>query len=377
MDISKLNNTLLYSNKNVEKLARKLINESANAVLMEMFDDKVILADHTTGQIFEANYSFDGNTFEFSDFDEIALEKSSTSLKEAISDYFDDSNISLTESYEKAVANTSDVFENSLTEALAGKNMDNVVNYTELSGIKESLEELKENKTFKLYTERLEKLPTDSIKMFDWNNTVRVALIDEDVNKTINKSTVLKAKKLRSDVNFRKSIMEAATASLDGDNSLLEDLISENVSLLALNDSDLKELVGMSLVTNKKLMESRNEIFDTIQKIISEDSMLSERRTLFMETADEAGTTALAQKKGTTKVAEAQSNASAKTEEAPEVSEEDTEAIVKALEKAKDLAKDEKLVDKIEKLIDSLNTASDNGETDVSAVKESVELLSL
>ena len=32
MDISKFNNTLLYSNKNVEKLARKLINESANAV---------------------------------------------------------------------------------------------------------------------------------------------------------------------------------------------------------------------------------------------------------------------------------------------------------------------------------------------------------
>ena len=65
MDIGKFNDALLLSNKNVEKLARKYINESCNAALMEMFEDKCILADHTTGQIFEANYSFDGETFIF------------------------------------------------------------------------------------------------------------------------------------------------------------------------------------------------------------------------------------------------------------------------------------------------------------------------
>ena len=48
-----------------------------------------------------------------------------------------------------------------------------------------------------------------------------------------------------------------------------------------------------------------------------------------------------------------------------------------ALEKAKDLAKDEKLVNKIDTLICSLKICSKEGETDVAAVKESVELLSL
>lgn len=358
MDINKLNNTLLYSNKNVEKTARKLINESSNAVLMEMFEDRCILADHTTGQIFEAKYSFDGNIFEFKDFEEISLEQSTSSLKEAISDYFDDANISLTESYEKAVASKSDIFEDSLTEALASKNMEAVIDYTDLAGINEEIGDLKNNEIFKLYEERLSKKPTSSIKMFDWEKPVKVALLDEDINKTINKSTINKAKKLRGNIEFRKNIMEAATASLNGNNEPLSKLITENNCLLALGDADFKELVGMSLVSDKKLMENRNEIFSTIQNIISEDSVLSERKRYFTEEDDE------------------EENASAKTD-APEANEEDVSAIVKALEKAKELAKDEKLVSKIDTLISSLEDSSKDGETDVAAVKESVELLSL
>ena len=360
MNINKLNNTLLYSNKNVEKAARKLINESSNAVLMEMFEDKCILADHTTGQIFEAKYSFDGNIFEFNNFEEITLEQSTASLKEAISDYFDDANISLTESYEKAIASKSDVFEDSLTEALASKYMETIIDYTDLSGIKEEIGDLKDNETFKLYEERLNEKPTTSIKMFDWKNPVKVALLDEDVDKTINKSTINKAKKLRGDANFRKSIMEAASASLNGDNEPLSKLISENNCLLALSDADFKEFIGMSLVTDKELMENRNNIFNTIENIISEDAILSERKKFFAEEESKEDT----------------ENASAKTD-APEVSEEDTTAIVKALEKAKDLAKDEKLVNKIDTLICSLKICSKEGETDVAAVKETVELLSL
>ena len=99
MDIGKFNDALLLSNKNVEKLARKYINESCNAALMEMFEDKCILADHTTGQIFEANYSFDGETFIFENFTEIELEKTDASLKEAIGDYFDDKNVNLVDRY--------------------------------------------------------------------------------------------------------------------------------------------------------------------------------------------------------------------------------------------------------------------------------------
>ena len=195
MEIGKFNEALLLSNKNVEKLARKYINESCNAVLMEMFEDRCILADHTTGQIFEAKYSFDGSKFIFDNFEEVELESSNSSLKEAISDYFDDKNINLTEAYESATLNSSDVFDNSLSEALASKNMENVIDYSSLSGINEEIGELKNNATFKAYTERLSTNPSSSIKMFNWKEPVVVSVLDEDENVILNKSIFIKAKK--------------------------------------------------------------------------------------------------------------------------------------------------------------------------------------
>ena len=354
MEISKFNNALLYSNRNVEKLARKLINESSNAVLMEMFEDKCILADHTTGQIFEAKYSFDGNTFIFEDFEEVELEHSNTSLREAIGNYFDDADISLKEAYETVSTEASEVFESSLTEALAGKNMDNVINYSELAGINEEIGDLKKSEIFKLYEERLATNPTSSIKMFDWKNAVRVALIDEDKNMVLNKSMKAKAKKLKSNPSFKKELAESATAALNGDNSLLENLIAENISLVSLDKTELKESVGLSVVGNKFLMENRNKIVDLISNVISENDEFAAKQA-------EA----------------AESTSDDKKTEAPEATEQDVEAIKKALETAKEKATDEKLINKIEDLIDSLGNASVAGETDVGAVKEAVELLSL
>lgn len=351
MNLTRFNESLLYSNKNVEKLARKLINESSNAVLMEMFDDKCILADHTTGQIFESTYSFNGSVFEFSDFNEVSLEEDKSTLKEAIGDYFDDKNINLAEEYEKTVYNKSDAFESSLTEALISKNMDNVINYGELEGISEEVN-LKDNASFKLFEERIETNPTASIKFFNWKDPVKVALIDEDTGVFASKSMKAKAAKLKSDFNFKKDITEAALSALKGDNELLEDLVNENSSIVSLDKSELKELVGISVIGNKSLMENRNKIVGMIENIISESEELSDKKDSF-EAKDENET------------------------DAPEATEEDTKEIVKALETAADKAKDEKLKKKIEDLIDSISVAADSGETDVGAVKEAVEILSL
>ena len=210
MDIGKFNDALLLSNKNVEKLARKYINESCNAALMEMFEDKCILADHTTGQIFEANYSFDGETFIFENFTEIELEKTDASLKEAIGDYFDDKNVNLVEAYESCSDSNSDFFETSLSEALASKNMSEIVDYTSLEGINEEIGDLKENETFKAYTARLTEKPSSHIKIFNWKDPVRVSVLDEDENIVLNKSIFTKAKKLRTNVEFKKTLAEAA-----------------------------------------------------------------------------------------------------------------------------------------------------------------------
>lgn len=357
MDISKFNNTLLYSNKNVEKLARKLINESANAVLMEMFEDKCVFADHTTGNIYESKYSFDGNVFSFDNFEQITFESNNDNLKEAISNYFDDSLPSLTEAYEQHIAETnSDIFEDSLAEALASKNMDEIVDYTELAGISEEVSDFRNSSIYRLYEERINKAPLSNVKIFDWKHPVKVALIDEDVNKVLNKSVAAKAKRLKSNAEFKKTFMEAAKDAVDGSNGLMEDLLEKNQALTALSKADLKEIVGFSVIGDKSLMEKRNEITDIVEGIIESSATLTEAKNALTE-----------------------ENTPTKDDKdpAPEATEQDCEAIKKALETAKSKATDEKLINKIDDLISSIDSAANVGETDVGAVKEAISLLSL
>lgn len=357
MDIKDFNNTLLYSNKNIEKTMRGLINESTNAVLLETYDEKCLLADHTTGQIFEAKYSFDGNVFTFSDFKEISLEKNNDSLREAIGDYFDDANINLAEAYEKATASDTDCLEASLTEALASKNISKTIDYSQIANLDdESIKEARETEAFKAYTERLNEEPSDSVKLFNWKDAVKVAIIDEDKKKLISRSSKVKADKLRKTVDFKKKVLDASKKFVEesGDMSGFEDLISENNCILALDSSELKEAIGLSIVGDRNLMSKRNEISKAVENLISEDEEFSAKKEQMASEKKDGDDS-----------------------DAPEASEQDTKAIVKALETAKSKATDEKLIDKIEKIISSLEDTSSEGETDVAAVKEAVELLSL
>ncbi len=357
MKLNEFNNALMFSNKNVEKIARKLINESCNAVLMEMYSNKCILADHTTSCIYEAKYDFDGKTFTFSDFNKLSFTKEDSQLKEAIGNYFDDSDISLTEAYDDYVNSSNfEMFESSLAEALASKNNEDFIDYSELKEINEETKEIKEAKetsTFKLFTERLESYPSQSIKMFDWVNPVKVALIDEDYQTVVNKSEKAKAKELRTNAQFKKDLAEAAEIALGGDVEVMESIVRDYSCITALTKPEIKEVVGFSVIGNKDLMESRNKIVEMIENVIELNEDLSEKRAILSEETDSS------------------------EDDTPEATEQDVEAIVKALEAAKEKATDEKLVKKIESLISSVESSSESGETNVSAMKEAVEILSL
>lgn len=353
MKLSNFNDALLYSNKNIEKLASKLINESSNAALMEMFSDSCILADHETGNIYKSNFKFDGKSFVFENFEQIEFEADDSSLKEAISDYFDDTNVNLVESYESRV-NESDAFESSLAEALSTKNMSNVIDYSPLEGINEDVEDLIKTDAFKTFSERVESHPLNNIKIFDWENPVKVSLIDEDFETVVSKSASQRAKKLRSDAEFKSNLVSAIREMNEGDNESMVNLLSENSCILSLNESDMKELVGMSVIGDKNLMENRKKICKDINSIIEEDDFLSDKRKAYSESVQEDDTS-----------------------DAPELSEEDSAKFVEALKLAEERTSDEKLTGKIEEVIQNIEEAAANGETNVSAVKEAVVLLSM
>lgn len=354
---SKLSNYILYSNKNLEKLCCSLINESSNAVLLESYNDKLLLADHNSGAIYLADYNFDGKTLTVENYEPVDLINDNSALKEAVENYFDADGYdtaAIVEAFERdsEMANTD--LNESIVEALASKKNE-VVDYTELAGINKELDDIKEMSFFKNYQEHLTEAPTDSIKFFDWVNPVKVSLINEDANRILVSGSKDKAKILAKDKNFREMFAEAADNLMNGDADAMSTLLEDNSSIIALDPVEFKEFVGMAVIGNKDLMSNRKAIVESVENIIKESDYLSEMKTL-LEEEDE-------------------------TEEAPEdekleTSDKDIEALQTALDKALEKITDEKLVSKINTLKDALSSSKDTGSTDVEAVKEAVELLS-
>lgn len=353
MKISKFNNSLMYSNKNIEKMMRKIINESCNAVLLETFSDKCILADHKTGSIYSAEYAFDGKVLTLEGFEEIELEKDTDNLSEAIGKYFDDEEVDLAEAYESTSSFVRDIYEDSIVEALASKNMSDIIDYSELAGINEEIEELKETEMYSIYEARLEEKPSSTIKMFDWVNPVRVSLIDEDEDILISSGLKAKGKTLKSNREFKLELNEAAEEFINGDSGLLENVIDENRAILSLNKSSLKELVGLSVIGNKTLMENRNAIVEEIENIISENDEFLAMQNMINEEDDEE------ESKDT------------------ECDSKSLNTLKNALEKAAEKVSDEKLLNKINSLIDDIDACSETETTAVGTVKEAISLLKL
>lgn len=356
---SKLSNYILYSNKNLEKICRSLINESANAILLESYSDKLLLADHNSGAIYLADYNFDGRTLTVENFENVDIVEDRSVLKEAIDNYFDDEGYdvgSIVEAYEEdSEAQNTDLNE-SYVEALASKSNE-VIDYSQLYGINEEIGDIKEMNFFKNYKEHLTESPTNSIKFFDWENPVKVSLIDEDANRTIVLNAKEKAKALSKNRDFKKKFADAAsTMYFENDNTDMLDLIQENSAIMVLENSDFNEFVGLSLIGDKELTENRKAIANSVRELFENDEYLSEMKQLFEEEGEEENK---------------------EEDEKLETSNKDIDALKDALDKALERITDDKLVEKINALKDALDGSKETGTTDVGTVKECVELLSL
>lgn len=353
----KLSNYILYSNKNLEKLCRTLINESANAVLLESYNDKLLLADHNSGGIYLADYKFDGKTLTVENYEVVDVVSEKSALKEAVRNYFESDGYdvgAIAEAYEEdSEAENTDLNE-SIVEALASKKNE-IINYGELEGINEEIAAVKEMPFFKNYKEYLLESPTGSIKYFDWVNPVKVSLIDEDLNKTIVSNAKSKAEKLSKDKEFKKLFAEAAGNLMNGDAYDMQSLLEENTSILALDPLAFKEFVGVSVLGNKDLFANKKAIVESIKELVESDDMLCETKTLFEEEEAEE---------------------KSEKDEKLETTDKDIDALKDALDKALEKITDEKLVEKINALKEVLETSKDTGTTDVGTVKECVELLS-
>lgn len=359
--VDKFNDFLLYSNKNIEKLIRGIVNESSNASFVALYEDAVMLLDHKTGTFYTSKYSFNPKegTVMFEDFDAIELTRDTSSFKNAVDNFFEEEgNIdTIKEAYQVFASNQEALIDSVVTESLSEKNAFDVIDYSPLEGINESVS-IKDEPFYKEYQERINSHPLTSVKTFGWDKPIKVSLYETEDIKIVNKNAKANAAELYKDSTFKKRINEAFDAFVEGEEEKLALVCEDYSQIFYLDKADRKTLFGKSTLGNIKLMEGRNSIFKKAEELFVENEDIATIAANYLTEAEEG-------------------EEPAEDKELPkELSAEETDKLVKELEKALDKVEDEKLGNKIEALIKALNDGKETG-TDVDTVKESVDLLCL
>ena len=361
LTVDKFNDFLLYSNKNIEKLIRGIVNESSNASFVALYEDAVMLLDHKTGTFYTSKYSFnpkEGSVI-FEDFDAIELTRDTSSFKNAVNDYFEEeADIeTIKEAYQVFASNQEAMIDSVVTESISEKNVIDIIDYSALEGINEDVS-IKNEAFYKEYQARLDSHPLTSIKTFSWDKPVKVSLYETEDVKIVNKNAKFKATELYKDSTFKKRINEAFNALSEGDEEPLALVCEDYSQIFYLDKADRKTLFGKSTLGNVKLMEGRNSLFKKAEEIFVENEDIAAISAQYLTEAEDG-------------------EEPADDKELPkELTPEETDKLVKELEKALDKVEDEKLANKIEALIKALNDGKETG-TDVDTVKESIDILSL
>lgn len=377
LTLREFENLNLYSNKNMEKVIGKLINESSNAVLVNIFDDSLVLLDHDEGQFYTADYKFDESNLQLNldNFEKVELVKEEEDFREDVSDFFDDEDSfakNLIESYKENVIGQEKYVNELISESMSVKDFSEYADYGSLKEAKkEMVFESTNEDFFKIYKERLNTHPLNEIKYVDWENPITVSLVETEKKLLINNSVLEKAKDLWKKPSFKQTFLEAVEELVneESDESMIA-LFEQFPSLFYLEENDRDTLFGKAIISSP-LSEHRKAVSKTINELLAENEDIAELKNKYVveEEEDDEGEEA--------PEGEVEGEVEVEVEEkAPELTVEQAKKMVADLSKAKEAIEDEVMKEKIDNIIISLKNTEEEG-TKPKDVKEAVAILSL
>ena len=392
MTYSQLHGVIVNDNTNIESMIRGFINESANASVVAVYDDSLVLLDTINEEFYSCNYHYNPDTLSviLEGFDKIELEEdNSVDFKIAVKDYLiseaDDSK-ELLNSYMKTLNKSKSAVESIVAEAISDKDYSNAADYEELSFINEEFEDLRESDFFKAYQDRLITHPLNNVLILDWENPVAFTLLTTTEPKAyINSKSKEKAKKCCASKKFKKEMCSACKAFVEdveeGGDMLIE-MFNDNPSLFSLNQTELKEAVARAIMLDPQLNGDYKKITEAVVHYVSNDEGFQYLREA-IDIDDESDNET---KPAEVKAAEGEAPAEPAGEEkkpeekkeeekAPELTAEDKEKLVSALKKVIDTVTDEKIKSMAEDLLKKVDVESDGTRPD--QIKECVRFLSI
>lgn len=392
MTYSQLHGVIVNDNTNIESMIRGFINESANASVVAVYDDSLVLLDTINEEFYSCNYHYNPDTLSviLEGFDKIELEEdNSVDFKIAVKDYLiseaDDSK-ELLNSYMKTLNKSKSAVESIVAEAISDKDYSNAADYEELSFINEEFEDLRESDFFKAYQDRLITHPLNNVLILDWEDPVAFTLLTTTEPKAyINSKSKEKAKKCCASKKFKKDMCSACRAFVEdveeGGDMLIE-MFNDNPSLFSLNQTELKEAVAKSIMLDPQLNGEYKKITEAVVHFVNNDEGFQYLREA-IDIDDESDNET---KPAEVKAAEGEAPAEPAGEEkkpeekkeeekAPELTAEDKEKLVSALKTVVEKITDEKIKEMAENLLKKFD--NDDEGTRPDDVKECVRFLSI
>ena len=392
MTYSQLHGVIVNDNTNIESMIRGFINESANASVVAVYDDSLVLLDTINEEFYSCNYHYNPDTLSviLEGFDKIELEEdNSIDFKLAVKDYLiseSDDSRELLNSYMKTLNKSKSEVESIVAEAISDKDYSNAADYEELSFINEEFEDLRESDFFKAYQDRLITHPLNNVLILDWENPVAFTLLSTTEPKAyINSKSKEKAKKCCASKKFKKDMCSACKAFVedveDGGDMLIE-MFNDNPSLFSLDQTELKEAVAKSIMLDPQLNGEYKKITEAVVHYISNDEGFQYlREAIDIDDESDNDTKApeakAAEGEAPVEPAGEEKKDEEKKEEdkAPELTAEDKEKLVSALKTVIDKVTDAKVKEMAEGLLAKFD--NDDEGTKPDEVKEAVRFLSI
>jgi hypothetical protein len=390
MTYGQLHGVIMNDNTNIESMIRGFINESANASVVAVYDDSLVLLDTLKEEFYTCNYHYNPDTLSIvlEGFEPIELEEdNSIDFKLAVKDYLiseSDDSRDLLNSYMKTLNKSKSAIESLVAESIADKDYSNVADFEELSFINEEFEDLRESEFFQAYQERLLTHPLNNVLVLDWETPVAFTLLETTEPKSyINSKSKEKAKKLCASKKFKKQVCNACAQfveDVEEGGDMLVEMFSENPSLFSLNSTELKEAVAKSIMLDPTLNEDYKKISEAVVHYVNNDESfqyLREAIDIDDEGDDKEEKAAEAEKPAEDAGEEKKNDEEKKKDDdkAVELTAEDKEKLISALKTVSEKVTDEKIKKMVDDLLDELDTEDDG--TKVESVKEAVRLLSL
>jgi polyhydroxyalkanoate synthesis regulator phasin len=357
LSLAQFENICLLSNKNVEKILKRLINESSNAALVSVFDESVILYDHTDGIFRTADYVLnkDDLTIKLENFENIDLVQYEESTSDIIESFFDDESSveDISESYRKEVIGRTNFVKDIVNEALSEKNFFGKPDYSQIAEVKSSLKLASKNmKFFEAYQERIKEVPMTKIMSFDWVNPVSVSLEEMEQDRVVASVNIAEAHNLWRDKEF-KGLFQEATREFIQDveigADMFEGLARRYPGIMFLESEDRKAMFGKSMLGDKTLTENLGDTLKGLDVLFEKLDIAELKEEYSGKLSDEEVS-------------------------APVMTEEEIDTVVKDLNKLAESISDDNTLEYINGLIESVETFNYDG-ISPSVVKEVVELL--